>query len=545
MAISEIAGDLAKRLGQLLKGSTPSSEEAGRQFADVAWSFVKDAHQKTSGQRSEIQKLRDFYSGDQIIGTGLNNGQVYVPKWPDESEDELTTRTERMEAIAWNRIRDGVQTHADALYAWGKDRAIIREVKFPEGSEVSEADQKWFADYFRKVQKKNGYKIFMWDLWCLVGSERSAVVMSMWLDGARRRARRFPAGASREDLKENGFVSLEILDNLQVIAIPSSVQTRELGAIIRWYFDPKEDTAGSNPSTQPGQKDVVTEFITDTMWLRWRGTTIEPHTWGTENRYGDVRALFSWVRNPGDIADSEDALSGQVLLLEHLYSAWEIKRNHAFPETLYAGYDPPTREENGRKILLRGPNVAHSSPDKDSKILKVGPPAGLEDIGVADAQMHAMLDEALGVSAIERGEGLGQLRSAPAVGRVMGKSERRRHRKIIGAERGETQIFEMVRDSTVYHAFGQDHLESFEDAELIVTYPEDAFTLDPYSMSQKDLTDMTAGVVELRDQVKKRNPDLSDEEIDAKVATIKKEVKDREQRGTDQSPTGRSRSQSA
>lgn len=533
--------DLAKRLGRMVTGARPESDEALKAFADVAWKFVKNAYVETAEQRTETQKLRDFYNGDQITGTGLNEAETYVPVWPDETDEDLETRTERMQAIAWNRIRDGVFTHADALYAL----AVSREIRWADGAAISDGDKKWLDSYFRdRVQARNRYGQFMWDLWCMVGSERQAVVMGMWLDGTKRRLKRFPAGATREEMKDKGLVWLEALDNLQVIALPDSTQPRELGAVIRWYADP-QSTEAETTVAQPGAKNTITELITDTLWLRWRGTKLEPHMWGFENRYGDVRALFAWVRNPGQIADSEDALAAQVLLLEHLYGAWEIKRNHAFPETLYSGYEPPTREENGRKILLRGPNVAHVSPDPQAKITKVGPPAGLEDIGVADTQMHAMIDEAMGVSAIERGEGLGQLRSAPAVGRVMGKSERRRHRKMVAAEAGENDLFSMIRDMTVFHTFDEEDRDAFLGSELIVTYPEDAFTLDAYSMAQKDLVEVTGGFSEIKDQVKKRHPNLSDEEIDAKVATIQKEMKARETRGTDQNPTSKSRSQSA
>lgn len=543
----EILSDLGKRLGRLLGLSAPADAgEARNAFANVAWAFVKNAYAQTSERREHIQKLRDFYTGDQIIGTGLNEGDVYVPAWPDESDDDLDARAERMQAIAWNRIRDGIHTHADALYAWGRERAVSRDIRWPEGATVSAEDQKWLDTYFRdRFQQRNGFTQFMWELWAKVGAEQSAVVLGMWMDGKARRLKRFAAGVSVQDMKDRGLVWLETLDSLQVIALPHPDTPRELGAIIRWYSDPTEQSAiASTP--MPGDKDTITELITDTFWLRWKGTEMVPHAWGMENRYGDVRTLFSWIRNPADIADSEDALSAQVLLLEHLYSGWEIKRNHAFPETLYAGYEPPTREVNGRKVLLRGPNIAHSTTEKDAKILKVAPPAGIEDIGIGDAQMHSMIDEAMGLSAIERGENMGQLRSAPGIGRMQSKSERRRRRKILAAEKGEHDLFEMVRDQTVFHAISVDVnvREAFLDAQIIVTYPEDAFTLDPFTMAQKDQVEVTAGLTELRDQVKKRNPGLSDAEIEEKLKRIQKEQKTAAELAHPvQNPTSKSNSQ--
>lgn len=547
--VSEVITDLGRKLGRFATGKAPAGEDALVQFAGLAWGFVSAAYEQTESQRGEVQKLRDFYNGEQILGTGLNAGQYYIPEWPDETDDDIETRATRMDALAWNRVRDGIHTHADALYAWGRERAISREIRWPEGTTISEADQKWLDEFFReRFWRLNSYHHFMWDLWKTVGSERSALVMGMWLDAKARRLKRFPAGVSREGMKDRGVVWLSVLDNLQSIALPDATQDRELGAVIRWYTDPDDqDPRRVASPASPGDRWTITELITDTLWLRWKGRELVAHQWGFENRYGDVRTMFAWVRNPADIADSEDALAAQILLLEDIYSGWEIKRNHAFPETLYRGYEPPTREENGRRVLLRGPNVAHVASDPSADIIKVGPPSDLSDVGVGHDQIHQMLDEAMGLSEIERGggQGLGQLRSAPAIGRMQSKSERRRRRKILAAEKGEHDIFSAVRDIAVYHAFGADEREAFADADLIVTFPEDAFTLDPYTIVQKDAAEIAAGLSTREDQVRRRNPELSEKEVEEKVRQIEADLESAQQsKGGEPTPIDRSKAQS-
>lgn len=538
--LKETTLKLAKQLFTALKGVTEA--DAGTLFR-----FVEDAVRQSADARSDVQKLRDFFDGDQISGTGLNSGTYYIPTWPDESDEDKEARAERMKLLAWNRVRDGILTHADALYAWGRGRAVSRQLEWKKGFEPNQGVQDWLDLYFsERVWPMNHFGQFMWDVWRTVGAERQAVVMLMWMDASGRRLKRFTS-RDRRVHKENGVMWLEILDNLNVIALPHPEQSRTLGAVIRWYLrdDLTDNPLMASGVATPGQANTVTELITDKHWFRWVGTTLEPTPWGIENRYGDVRDVFVWARNPADISDAEDALSAQTLLLEDLYNGAAIKRNHAFPETLYVAFEPPYREEGGRKILDKGPSTAYVAPDPNADIKKVGPPARLSEVGLAEDRIHQMLDEAMGLTSLGRGEssGLGQMRSAPALGRVMGNSERRRRRKILAALRFEQELFEALVSATAFHCFSEQERERFRFVRQIVSFPEDAFTLDPYSEAQKDAIEAGAGI-ETRDALlRKRHPDATDEQIEEMLEGIKEDMGAAGDPGQSADPTPMARSQ--
>jgi hypothetical protein len=495
---------------------------------------VDEAFQSYADHREEIQKLRDFYNGDQIEGTGLNSGNKYIPDWPDEDSDDKDTRAERMEDLAWNRIRDGVLTHADALYASGVGVSVHRRIEWEEWAELSDENKKWLEDYFvHRFWRKNEVAHFMWDTWRVAGAERGSVVMNLWMNSRARRLRRFSkTDIQRELHRERGCVWMERLDNLQVIPIPHPTTPRELGAVIRWYKKPINDNLPSFTEADcfPGERETITEFITDDLWFRWRGSKLEQHDWGTTNKYGDVRTLFTWFRNAADIADSEDATAAQLLLLENTYTNAEISRSHAFPETLYVAFEPPMREDSsGKQVLEKGPNVAYVAQDPNAKILKVAAPAELGDVGLNDSRIHTMLDEALGLSQVERsqaggGGGLGQLRSAPALGRLQGRSERRRRRKILAADKAERDLFRSVRDMTIYHCFPEEEREPFIDSRVVVTWPPEGFGVDTYTEAQKDQIETTAGLETRREQLRKRHPEASEAELDEMETKIEKDL---------------------
>lgn len=522
MVITETLADLGRRMVALLGGSAPKQDDASQVLQ-----FINQAYLGTAEERVRIQKLRDFFNGDQVRGTGLNNGTYYIPTWPNESDDDKSTRADRMELLAWNRIRDGVMTHADALYAWGRGRAVHRRIQFDKEAEVSGADQKWLETYFNdRVWRVNGYAQWLWQLWTTVGAESQAVVMTRWMDGTKRRLKMFPSNVSLATMKEKGVVWYDVLDNLQVIPLPHPDQPRELGAVIRWYSDPQSaNPLGIVSAPYPGQFDAITELVTDNLWLRWRGSSLIEHRWGTENRYGDVRTQFVWVRNPADIADSEDALPMQGMLIEDIDNGQELKRGHAFPETLYRGFEPPTVTIAGKKTLVRGPNVAYQSDDPDADIIKRGPPANVGDFGISQGDVHQALDEALGLSQAERdGGGLGQIRSAPGISKTQARSERRRRRKIMAAEKAEQDLFMAALDMTAFHAFAPEDRADLQACRLIVTFPEDAFTLEPYTEAQKDQVELQAGMVSREAMVRKRNPEFTEEQVADEVRRIEEQM---------------------
>ena len=396
---------------------------------------------------------------------------------------------------------------------------------------------------------------FMWDTWRVVGAERGAVVMNQWMDTRTRRMRKFGAKDNQRRLhRDRGCVWLERLDNLQVLPIPHPTTPRELGGVIRWYKRPTDEQLPyvTEADCFPGERDTITEFITDDLWYRWKGSTLERHAWGTTNRYGDVRTLFTWFRNAADIADSEDGMAAQLLLLENTYTSAEISRSHAFPETLYIAFEPPMREDptSGKMILEKGPNVGYVAQDPNANILKVAAPAGLGEVGLNDSRIHSMLDEALGLSQVERsqsgGGGLGQLRSAPALGRLQGRSERRRRRKILAADKGERDLFRSVRDMTTYHCFQEGERDAFVDSRVVVTWPPEGFGVDTYTEAQKDQIEIQAGLETRREELRKRHPESSEGELDEMETQIEKDLEsanEQPERQADPNATSRSNTQ--
>jgi len=538
--------EISRSVFGVVKDPGPNSE--GSYFK-----VIDEAYQSYAEHRGEIQKLRDFYNGDQIQGTGLNDGDYYIPDWPDENSDDKDTRARRMQDLAWNRVREGVLTHADALYASGVGVSVHRRIEWDEGATTSSDDREWLEGYFtNRFWRLNEISQFMWDTWKTVGAERSAVVMNLWLDAKARRLQPFSGeDTQRQVHQDRGSVWLERLDNLQVIPIPHPVTPRELGGVIRWYKRATNDglPVFTEHECYPGERGTVTELITDDLWLRWHGSKLDHHAWGTKNRYGDVRTLFTWFRNPSDIADSDDAAAAQLLLLENTYTNAEISRSHAFPETVYVAFEPPMREDSsGRQVLEKGPNVAYVAQDPNAKILKVAAPAGLSEVGLNDSRIHTMLDEALGLSQVDRNQagGLGQLRSAPALGRLQGRSERRRRRKILAADKAERDLFKSVRDMTVYHCYPEEGREAFFDSRVIVTWPPEGFGVDTYTEAQKDQIETQAGLETRTEQLRKRHPEASEVELSEMADQIEKELeakKEEVERKPDPNATLRSNAQ--
>lgn len=518
MAIRDTITEISKRLFGSLGDTT----------MDGGFDVVRKVIDDTASDREEIQKLRDFYDGFQVRGRGLLKGRKYLSLWPGEDDSDLDVRADRMEQISWNRIRDGVNTHADALYAWGKGRAVSRDIVWDDTEVESDQDRAWWEEFYRKrFLELNNFPRLAWEVWNKAGAERHSLAMLRWMDGSSRRLNRFNRDAlARSIHRERGVVWVEVLDPLHYVALPHPDQTSTLGAVIRWYLDPEYEWGrqiSGNLVPSPGQDNTITELVTDRLWLRWKGRVLTPHQWGMVNRYGDVRTLFVLARNPGMVADSEDALKAQTTLNEHLYSGSEIKRQHAFPETLYRGYEPPMREDaNGNKILDRGPNIAHVAADASADIVKASPRTGLQDLGLAEASIHQMLDDALGISQFDRGEteGMGQMRSAPAIARMQARSERRRRRKIMYAHEWEQEMFRSFVDMTLYHAFAESDRISYRDMSIRVTWPDDAFMMDPSTEAMKDALEIQSGMDTRQNKLRKRHPDASDEQIQSMMDEI-------------------------
>lgn len=521
--ITETLVTLGQRLSGLLSGRMAvDPSDTSRIFR-----FVDDAYQYTADDRTETQKLRDFFEGDQIRGTGLNDGTVYIPDWIDEDDTDKDTRADRMEALTYNRVRDGVLAHADALYAWGRERAVNRRIEWDEDAEASEEQRTQLDRYFQRAWRDNRIAKFMWEVWRTAGTEKLAVVMLDWVDTSSRRYRKFPAGTPRSRMQRYGIPWLELCDNLQTIVLPHDTQARTPGAVIRWYTESRDDTIVlENP--YPGERNTITELVTDDLWIRWRGRKQEDTEWGTANRYGDVRSIFVVAENPGMISDAEDGVNPQTMLNEWLYNMWQVFQSHGFPDVLYRGFTPQMEEvAGGLPRIVRGPHIAHVAPDSpQADIIKRGAPDGV-DLDGEQKIIHGILDEALGLSFTERSSGgdFGQLRSAPAIARTQARSERRRRRKLIWALDFEEELFESMRDVATYHWFGsRDDREVFRASRLVVTYPEDAFTLDAYTEAQRDAVETQEGFVSRRDQIRKRNPSMSESEIAALEAEIEEDL---------------------
>lgn len=541
--ITETALNLSKQMSQKL-GSLSPSEAAG-----AAMVSIKEVVDEFKDHFSEVQKLRDFFDGNQITGTGLNSNVVYVPQWPDETEDELETRTGRMKDILWNRTGDGILTHVDALYTVGHGRVVQRNIDWTkaESGGINEKGRKVVEEWYERFLPENEFTTFAWNVWAMIGSEKWALVMLRWMDMGERRLGPFPADADRSRHQEDGVIKLDLLDNLLTIPLPHPDFPDELGAVIRWWLDPDASPITSALQVpRPGDPDTITELVTDTLWLRFKGNEIQDHAWNGENRYGDVRRVFVWGRNPLNRADSEDGLQAQTMLNEALYTGWEVRRQHGFPETLYSGYEPPMRENAaGQKVLARGPNVAHIAEDPQAKIIKASPDVSMTDIGVAESRIHQMLDDAFGISPMDRSDtsGLGQMRSAPAIARIQAKSERRRRRKVLFADLWERDLFRSAMESAVYHMFGAGMVKRFRNVTLDVVFPDDAFVLDPFTESQRDAIDVQAGLATREEKVRKRHPDASDEEIEEMLKQIEAQEQSGDPAKPDPTPQDRSAAQ--
>ncbi len=149
-------------------------------------------------------------------------------------------------------------------------------------------------------------------------------------------------------------------------------------------------------------------------------------------------------------------------------------------------------------------------------------PTSIDEVGTSEDRIHSMIDEALGVSITDRSSGgdLGQLRSGPGISKLLGKSERRRRRKILSAAKFEKDLFVSMANVADFHAFGGQHEQAIIAARIDVVFPDDGFTLDPYTESQKDQIELEAGTKSREELVRAKHPSLTDEEIQAIIKDI-------------------------
>ena len=115
---------------------------------------------------------------------------------------------------------------------------------------------------------------------------------------------------------------------------------------------------------------------------------------------------------------------------------------------------------------------------------------------------------------------MGQMRSAPAIARMQARSERRRRRKIMYAHEWEQEMFRSFVDMTLYHAFAESDRPQYRDLSIRVTWPDDAFMMDPSTEAMKDALEIQAGMDTRENKLRKRHPDASDEQIDNMLTDI-------------------------
>jgi len=480
-----------KRMGK----AKPSSEDPF--FKEI----IEIVNTVLTGRNWELKVYHDFYEGGDAQ-------KAYFVKFEDEDEKEYARRLDQ--SVVVNKAKGIVLKSARALYA----------IHPPERRMEDTAAHERMMPVWEFNRMSTG--LLGLNLAIDVGRYGFTVVQNVYVDKKTKRPIFHKPGPGDE---------AEVLYHPQrpplVIPLPRKGRDTEMGALIRLSFDDPDTLSGVG---QAGQENVKwVEFIDDERWWMWKVEvkskmigqdlivgTRWPVSFGPEfvdmNPYGDVNIPFTLFRNSGETehdiwgdSDLADVVGPQSKYNETLSDDGHVIAQNTFPILFGKGLTFPSNWK-------RGPGDTIDTNNTEADVKYVTWDTDLEASSNFSDRLERQIRETAGFSPVIDGDlrNIGQVRNLR--GAMMPELLTINHKQIVFAD-AEMRLAAATLEIIEWHEG-----VSFADKKLDITFSDDFIPVDDLTKAETLAIELNAGVENLRDEIRTRNPDLeTDAEIDAKL----------------------------
>jgi len=464
----------------------------GEEFFKELVSYVNSV---VATRNVELRVFEDFYEGG-------DRQKVYIRKFDKETDDEYNRRIDK--SIVANRCRRVVQKGAQMLYSTPPERRM----------EDDDANERMMR-VWRFNNVLNGY--FHSNVAVAGGIYGYQVVRNIYVRSDNKNPVHAKTGAS--DDNEVWYIPLH---PLLTIPIPRGDKQDEMGAIILLTMENQVNPL--IPNTEIPQV-VNIQFIDDDRWLQWNvrvdnngreisGDPVDV-VFGRQvnkNPYGDVNIPFTLYRNPGDTgfvldgtSDLTDMVEPQMSYNEALSDDGHVIAGNAFPILLFTGLEI-------QKDFKRSPGQVMSTRKEDADGKFITWDSDLAASAKFEDRLEEVMREVSGYSPISDGrlDSIGQVRNlrGAMVPEILTIEE-----KQVYYGMGEQEQARATLKIIEWHAGGD-----YENKVLHISYSDSFVPVDELTRVEAESIAIKTGVENLRDVVKRRNPELeTDEEIDQKV----------------------------
>jgi hypothetical protein len=455
------------------------------------------------GRNWEYKMYTDFFEGGDAQKT-------YFTRFDRETTDEYYRRLDQ--SVVVNKSRGIVMKGARSLYA----------IAQPERRMEDEAAHERIQMTWKFNTIYTG--MFHMDVAIEAGKYGFSVVQNVYVDKKTGQPVFFrPGPTGRENYDVQYIQQLSPL----MIPIARADKKTEMGKLIRLTM--KGDDNFLNIG-QDQNKDIgYIELITDTDWLMWR-VDFNRRMFGSDvlvaeriplffgpgyldrNPYGDVNVPFTLYRAANDSrmkiwgeSDLSDIIEPQTQYNQTLSDDGHVIAQNTFPILFGKGMSLPDE-------WRRGPNDTVAVNNVQANLEYVTWDANLEASASHEDRMERAIRESGGYSPVSDGDlrNIGQVRNLR--GAMMPELMSVNHKQISFA------------DAEVAHAIATlSMIEFHEDTEypekqLDIEFSEDFVPVDELTEAETTAINLSTGVDNLRDLIRRRNPELdTEEEVDRKL----------------------------
>lgn len=449
----------------------------------------------------DLKVYHDFYEGGDAQ-------KAYFIKFEDENEAEFHRRLDQ--SVVVNKCKGVILKSARALYA----------IHPPERRMEDDAAHERMMDVWEYNNFFNG--LFALNVAIDVGRYGFAVVQNMYVDRKTKMPIFHRTGSN---------LSSEVLYIHQqsplCIPIPRRGNPTEMGAMIRLHYDDPDSLTGFVMRDDSEVKWV--EYIDDEKWWLWRveirqrsfgddiimGTRI-PVRFGPnftdQNPYGNVNVPFTLFRNSGETShdiwgdsDLADIIGPQTKYNETLSDDGHVIAQNTFPILFGKGLTFPSNWK-------RGPGDTLDTNNTEADIKYVTWDTDLEASSNFEDRLERQIREVAGYSPIIDGDlrAIGQVRNLR--GAMLPELLTVNHKQIAFAH-AEQSLAEATLSVIEWH----ENVE-YPDKKMDINFSDDFIPIDDLTKAETLAIELNAGIENLRDEIRRRHPELeTDEEIDEKL----------------------------
>ncbi len=455
------------------------------------------------GRNWEYKMYADFFKGGDAQ-------KAYFTRFEKETIAEYYRRLDQ--SVVVNKVRGIVMKGARALYA------IAQPERRMEDDKAHERIQKTWE--FNRIYTG----MFHMDVAVETGKYGFSIVQNIYVDKKTKKPVFFRPGATGSESYE-----VRYLQQLSPLMIPIARvdQKTEMGKLIRLTMQGDDDFLNVG---QDQNKDIgYIELITDDQWLMWK-VDFNRRMFGSDvlvaeripvffgpgfedvNPYGDVNIPFTLYRSTNDSrmriwgeSDLADVIEPQTHYNQTLSDDGHVIAQNTFPILFGKGMSLPAD-------WRRGPNDTVDTNNVQAELEYVTWDANLDASAAHEDRMERAIRESGGFSPVSDGDlrNIGQVRNLR--GAMMPEISSINHKQISFA------------DSEDAHARATlEMIEFHEDAEypekqLNIEFTEDFVPVDDLTSAETTAINLSSGVDNLRDLIRRRNPELdTEEEVEKKL----------------------------